>query len=426
MADILFGWELGANLGHVGNFLPLARALRDRGHRIHWAVAAAAVGPLLDGEGFPWRLAPTVPELPREGPPLSYADILLRFGYADAAGLRRQVEGWRALMQAGGARLVIADFAPTALLAAGSLGLPAMLYSSGFCVPPRVRPAPNLRPWLALPPGRLEALEDAALAGINAVLADLGRPLLDALWRLFEVEEGGLLGFPELDHYARPAARYWGSLPDAGLGAPPAWPDAPGSRLFAYLRRGGAHYEAALAALHELGLPTVAFCPDLPAALEARFAAPHLVFSRAPVDLGAAADAAVTYAGFATTARFLLAGKPLLLLPGHLEQYLLARRVAELGAGLCVTAGQPPAAVAAALRRVVADPAHAAAARAFARKYAAFPQATVLANLVRRIEDILAGSPTNAHGQKPDTPVDERAQRQAHTPHPLPRPGAGG
>jgi UDP:flavonoid glycosyltransferase YjiC (YdhE family) len=397
MANIFFGWELGANLGHVGKFLPLARALRARGHRIDWSVASVAVGEALDAEGFAWRPAPCSTELARPGPPLSHADILLRFGYADAADLRARVADWRAQMQASGARLVLADFAPTALLAARTLGLPAMLYSSGFCVPPPVSPAPNLRPWLTVPPERLRALEDETLAAINAVLTAHGRPPLDALWQLFAVAEDSLLGFPELDHCAaRGPARYWGGVPDAGVGLPPLWPDLPGPRLFAYLRRACAHHEAALAALYELGLPTVVFFPDLAAELETRFAAPHLVFSRAPLDLGAtaqAATAAVTYAGMSTATRILLAGKPQLLLPGHLEQYLFARRVAELGAGLLIGADGPPAGLATALRRIVAEPGFAAAAQVFARKYAAFPQETVVANLVRRIEEIIAPSP---------------------------------
>jgi UDP:flavonoid glycosyltransferase YjiC (YdhE family) len=130
--------------------------------------------------------------------------------------------------------------------------------------------------------------------------------------------------------------------------------------------------------------------------LETRFAARHLVFSRTPVDLHAAATAAraaVTYGSLSTTTRFLLAGRPLLLLPWHLEQYLLARRVVDLGASVLIDPERPPAGLAAALRRIVTDPALAAAARAFARKYAAFPQETVLANLVRRIEEIVAPPP---------------------------------
>jgi hypothetical protein len=36
MASILYAWEFGANLGHVGTFLPVARELR-RGTTVHWA-----------------------------------------------------------------------------------------------------------------------------------------------------------------------------------------------------------------------------------------------------------------------------------------------------------------------------------------------------------------------------------------------------
>ena len=88
------------------------------------------------------------------------------------------------------------------------------------------------------------------------------------------------------------------------------------------------------------------FFPEAPPTLLERYAAPHLVFSAKPLDLAQTAreaDAAVTYAGMSTVTSFLLKGKPLLLLPGHLEQFLLARRVEEMGAGLLVNPEQPPA-----------------------------------------------------------------------------------
>ena len=88
MASILYAWEFGANLGHVGAFMPLARSLRDQGHAVHWAVTQpASVGDFLASQNFTCVAAPVIPELSRPGPPLSYADILLRFGYADAKAL---------------------------------------------------------------------------------------------------------------------------------------------------------------------------------------------------------------------------------------------------------------------------------------------------------------------------------------------------
>jgi len=89
-----------------------------------------------------------------------------------------------------------------------------------------------------------------------------------------------------------------------------------------------------------------------------------------------------------TTTRFLLMGKPLLLFPGHLEQFLLARRVEEMGAGLLVNPEQAPVDLQTKLRRVLHEHAFTENAQAFARKYAAFPQETVIAHLVRRVEEI--------------------------------------
>ncbi len=393
MANILYAWEFGAGLGHLGAFLPLARALRDQGHHVHWGVASSiAAARLLDQEGFTWLQAPTFPEQGQQGPPLSYADILLRFGYAHAADLLGLTVAWRELMRLTQADILLADHAPTALLAARSLGLPAVLFSSGFCVPPRQIPAPNMRPWQAIPADQFVAIEQPALTSVNAVLAHFGKSPLKGVTQLFDVAEDTLLGFPELDHYAqRGPARYWGNLPDAGVGAPAPWPDVPGKRIFAYLRTEARHHEAVLAALYALGLPTVVFFPGAPETLIARFAAPHLTFTQAPVDLartGQEADIAITYGSLSTTTRFLLKGKPVLLLPWHLEQFLMARRVEEMGAGLLVDPEKPADDLPQKLQRVVFDPLFAGNAQAFARKYAAFPQEVVINNLVRRIEEL--------------------------------------
>ena len=397
MSRLFYAWEFGANLGHVGAFLPLARALRQRGHEVCWALSqTGSAARLLESEGYTWLQAPSCPEATRAGPPLSYNDILLRFGYANGEDLLGLVVAWRDLMRSTGAQAVLADHAPTAILAARTLEIPVVLFSSAFCVPPRQRPLPGLRPWLAPRPGQLDALEDQTLASINAVLDHFGQLPLGAVAQLFDVAEDTLLGFPELDHYAdRGPARYWGNLPDAGLGDAPAWPNLPGKRIFGYLRSATRHHEAALAALHALGEPAVVFFPDAPPALLERYAAPHLAFSASPLNLAQTAreaDAAVTYASMSTATSFLLKGKPLLLLPGHLEQFLLARRIEDMGAGLLVNPEQPAADLAAKLRRVLYDADFALNAQAFARKYANFPQNTVITNLVRRIEEIAAAA----------------------------------
>ncbi len=397
-AAIAYAWEFGANLGHIGTFLPVAKALRARGHPVHWLVSQTnQAAKLLTRENFAWLQAPTLPETRRDGPPLSYADILLRFGYAQTDDLLGLVVAWRELLGLLKPAVLLADHAPTAILAARTLDIPVMLFGSGFFAPPQISPLPNMRPWIEVPVARLADIEATALGPLNAVLTQFGKPPLRYLAELFQVAETTLLTFPELDHYAqRGPASYWGTLP-AAVAHAPQWPDGAEHqpRLYAYLRAGSAHCAAALQALQQLRLPCLVYCPDASAELRGLYQTPWLQFAAQPVDLNQAAreaHAAVTYGSPAATIAFLLAGKPVLMLPGHLEQYLLARRVEEMGAGLLISPEQPPTDLPQKLQQILCEPGFAANARAFAHKYAAFQQEHVIDHLVQRIEELAAVS----------------------------------
>ena len=395
-ARLFYAWEFGANFGHIGAFLPLGRALRDRGHDVQWVVTQT--GPaarLLAREGFSWFQAPHANEAPLKTPPLTYADILLRFGYASAEDLYGLVVAWRELFRLGGAELVLADHAPTAVLAARTLGLPVMLFSNGFTAPPRQRPLPNMRPWQIFPDAQLLALEDRAMASVNQVLRIFDKPVLTALHQLFDVEEEALITYPELDHYDnRGPARYWGSLPNAAIGIAPPWPTLASKgdkRVFAYLRPETPHVEAALDALRAMGQSAVVYIPGLSDVARQKWQAPHLVFVTEPVDIERAAreaDLGITYASLAATTAILMAGKPLLMLPSHLEQFLLARRVVNMGAGRVVPADQSTVDLPQCITDLLGSADYAANARAFAAKYESFGQSNVVGNLVRRIEEL--------------------------------------
>ncbi len=392
--SILYAWEFGANLGHIGTFLPVAKELRVRGTAVHWAVAHPhQAARLLPEAGFDWLPAPAMPEQRRQDAPLNYADILLRFGYADPADLLGLVVAWRELLRLTGARLVLADHAPTAILAARTLEIPVMLFGSGFFTPPPLHPTPNMRPWVAVAAEHLVANDALALTAINAVLARYDQPPLTHLGQLFQVAEDSLLSFPELDHYPqRGPARYWGMLP-AAVAEDSTWPVAAGPRVFSYLRPETPHLEAALQALHELRGSALIYAPGLAIGLMRRYAADHLAFSPTPVDLNKVAhqaDAGLTYASAAATVAFLMAGKPVLMIPGHLEQFLFARRVAEMGAGLLQNPDHAAQDLPAMLRRVLDDTRFRANAGAFAAKYANFDQNAVVTHMVARIEQLAA------------------------------------
>jgi UDP:flavonoid glycosyltransferase YjiC (YdhE family) len=84
-----------------------------------------------------------------------------------------------------------------------------------------------------------------------------------------------------------------------------------------------------------------------------------------------ACAAMIGHGGLGTTLRALAHGVPQVLVPLGRDQALNADRVAELGAGIALAAGSPPAGIGAALNRVLAEPGFARAAAAAAARISA-------------------------------------------------------
>jgi hypothetical protein len=360
---------------------------------VHWVVTQPyQASRLLPAAGFDWLQAPVMPEQRRDGPPLNYADILLRFGYANGTDLLGLVVAWRELLRLTGARVVLADHAPTAILAARTLGLPVMLFGSGFFAPPQVIRRPTCGPGRMSPRSYLLVRGRDRLADINAVLrASKGPPLIATSpsfsWspktacRLSRAGPLSSAGRPATGACCPPRQRRTGELARR----------RPGPKVFSYLRP-----ETPMSIRHCTRstdcLSILIYAPGLPEDMIRRYAlaAPRL-FSR-PVDLNKVAAkpiAGLTYASPATTTAFLMAGKPVLMMPGHLEQFLFARRVEEMGAGLDPEPGtgagrSSPAMLQRSARPGPGAPTHGPS----RRKYANFDQNAAVIAHCRRIEEL--------------------------------------
>ena len=80
MAKIEFAWELGAGTGHVATLLPIAAAMKTRGHDARFLLRDLSAGADLDGaaqipreSAHIWSWPPTCEA------PLSLGEILLNF-----------------------------------------------------------------------------------------------------------------------------------------------------------------------------------------------------------------------------------------------------------------------------------------------------------------------------------------------------------
>lgn len=391
MGRILMTWELGAGRGHLAPMLSLATRLRDVGHHVELVVRDPVdAKPFLETIGLRFHAAP-IPPPPGNVPALSsYPQILKQLGFADADMLHARVRAWQGLFEVAQPELLVCDHSPTALLAARTQALKAIVTGTGFFVPPDISPLPDLRPWLAADPQHIAQDEAEVLAAVNNVLDRFASPGLGRLSQLFAVNAQALFTLRELDNYSvYRQADYRGPVP-ANPGAMPEWPPGEGRRIFAYLRRFDT-LPALLTSLREAGQPTLIYMPQQPQDIVARFEGGNLHFSAEPLDMATVTqqcDLAVLHAGHGITAALLLAGKPMLLLPLHLEMQLTAQAVASLGAGL-MAPERKAAGMRQKLARLLEDPAFGVAAQVFAERYADLDVKAIPSRFATLVEHVL-------------------------------------
>ena len=374
MARILFVWELGGGRGHLLPMRDLAAPLVADGHRVTFALRELRLAEtVLNGTGIDWLQAPH-PRNPRPRPlqtTACFADVLRGAGFGDAATLGGTVRAWRSLFDTVRPDLVLFDHSPAALVAARGRPFRRVLANNGsFFIPAARRPLPALVEAKGLDDAELTAREDRTLAVINEVLGGDEAPLT-ALHELYKADLAALLTLPELDHLpGRPDSDYWGLLPAASGGAPPEWPAGDGRRVFAYLKPFPA-LGALLEVLAKEGPAVIAFVDGAGSALARRFAGTRVRIADRAIDLNAAlAGAALAICpGGQTAVTAALAGVPLLIVPGTLEQTLTGAAVARAGLGLSAPK-RAAAGLRAKVKALLTEPRFAGAAAAFAARHA--------------------------------------------------------
>ena len=407
MARIAFAWELGAAFGHATACAALAGALESRGHTSAFFFRELAQLASLPEAARHEAFQAPVSRLEPEAPPVSYADILLGCGYREPATLRGLLARWIELLDAWKPDVVVADSAPTALLAARILKVKRVAYGNGFAIPPRSSPLPPFGSGTATDPAQAAASDARALATVNAVLAERGAEPLEALARQFETDEDFLCTFPELDHYgSRPRAGYWGPRYSVDTGCDVAWPYGDGKRVALYLRDVVPQLDAVIDALVASGARVAAFIPGVDPARRARLRGAKRIVADAPMRLKPLlgnCDLFVSEGGN-VAAGALMSGVPQLVCPTQYEQSITALRLEQVGSALWLAPGAGTRDASAALGRMLDDERFKANARGYARRYRSFSPAEQLRRIVLRIEQIASG-PILSPTPKPGSPA---------------------
>lgn len=378
MARVLIAWELGEALGHLARCLRLADGLCNSGYSVAMALKDVRL-PLGGGvrQGMTVLQAPLTPQHrpSNQRMPVNYADMLRYCGFDNTPDVAARLAAWDGVFSLARPDVLVADHAPTALLAAHRAAIPHMAIGNGFAVPPAVFPWPSIRPWEEISGETLVAAERRLDRVTEAAQKSLGYGEPVRIRDLFG--EGDVLDtFAELDHYGeRPNGCYVGPIVSVSDAQRVDWQDNPERKVLAYLRPEVPGFPAIMSALADLDADVLCVAPGLAPDVARRFATRRLRISLVPVALPpllSRANLAVNYgsSGFVTQA--LLAGVPLLMRPKHVEQVLLARRVEAIGAGRLSNTRADAAAVAADLQALLYSPDHRRAAQAFGNRHRQF------------------------------------------------------
>jgi hypothetical protein len=258
------------------------------------------------------------------------------------------VEGWQGLLHLTRADLVIADYAPTLLLAASG-AVPVIQLGSGFTVPPTTGDDfPTLDPG-----AQPTATAGHLLKAVQEVQRQRGRPVPATLPELFAGSPRFVHTFPELDVYG-PLRRDEVVAPLHR--PPPRVPPPAETTFFAYLSGEYPGVNLLLPHLAAAGFRGAAYLRNASVALvdEARRAGVTVYETPQPLArVLAGATAVVHHGSLGAATAALAAGRPQVMLPPYLETELTARAVAALGVGRSLTGSFPVEAVSQALRDVM-------------------------------------------------------------------------
>ncbi len=393
--NVLAAWDLGGNWGHVARDLPVLQRLQAEGIDARYAARDANTAPALAASiGIPCVAAPTG-AAPRRMPRglAGYAAMLFADGFGDAMVLDQRLAGWMRLFAEHKTDVLLADYAPAALLGARVAGIPSVAMGSGFEIPPDTVELPSFLTDANRDAPARRFSEGLVLFNVNRVLRALGAPPLERLAQVFQGQRNVLTTVAELDHCgARPDATYAGPLQHLPGGVAAIWKGMTGPRVLVYLRGVDPAVGHVLQALDAIGAEVIAVLPDVGSPLRH----PHadLQVFRQPVRFDGLIETAdlVIASGSGTVTTASIAGVPVLVLPANAEQAMLGRRVEDAGVGIAVGNGSTTT-VADTIHHLLSDASFRSTARALAAKYAGLETDSAVRTVIDAIRHVSSGHP---------------------------------
>ena len=334
MARILLGWELGAGLWHARLLRAVGRGLALRGHEVTYALAdPVGTWPVFSSESESVLQAPVAPPGTRDSrDPFAantFADILFEAGFHSRDTLEALVRVWDGLLGKVQPRLVIADHAPSLMVACQNR-IPVVQVGLGFSQPPS-----SVSPWPSLgSPPASSALEETVFKVTHEVLVERCGSSVRTMGELYSTEASFVTTMAEFDPYS--SYRHSGSYVGPVEPVPHLPANVNGEGFFAYLSAESPLALALVKALSRSEMKGTVYLRDAHPRLlkQLRQSKLHILHRPGDTDeLLATCELLIHHGGVGTSERALATGRPQLLVPRNLEQAYNAAVLHQMGVG---------------------------------------------------------------------------------------------
>jgi UDP:flavonoid glycosyltransferase YjiC (YdhE family) len=344
MKHLVFCWEFGEGYGHVAGFRKIAQELKKNGIKVTWILRHLDFAHLVQEEQDDVFQAPhTRSTNANKESTLSYSHMLSFLGYSNRQLLLNLVTTWRQLLSMIDADMIVADHAPTALIAAKTLNIKSAMIGTGFFSPPRMDVFPQFCVFPDQPIEKLKQFDQIFIDTINHSLSHFNLAPIKSATDIFSVEEDFLCTFAELDHYPnRPNAQYWGARFSNEMGKQVSY-STDKFRIFVYMHERSQQFTNVMEWLNTSDAEVIVHIPKIDV-LKASLSYPNITFYPEPANMESVlqqVDLVICNGGHGTVAATLLAGVKVLMLPIQLEQMMLSQLLTKRGFGAFLSADEP-------------------------------------------------------------------------------------
>jgi len=356
VARILLCWELGTDYQHLLSLQAVAQYYHGKGYDV-WIAArdASKIKRLFFDVPInivPAPFADSSAELGLDKQaPRSYADLLRRCGFHNSDALVGLVSAWRSLYSFIKPDLMLFDHAPTALLASRGMTSSSSLkhrktvakvaIGIPFSVPDDNRPAGVFFPG-DLAKNDTVHYEDDLVKVINKVCIEFSIPRINNLAELFsDLDKCIFQTYSELNHYGYRSAEQRHITSYVGAATPlfsetAVFPHFKGPKIYCHVK-GSAETPVLLKTLQAIECSAIVLVDGIPDAIIQAHRSRHILYINQPVSMSDVLEKstfAILNGGVSSVSLFLKSGIPVALFPLHIEQFLIAKRVEALNAGI--------------------------------------------------------------------------------------------